>query len=514
MIRITAKTKFFIIIGAVFTGFTVLYWQHLLNLVSRWNHDDYSHCYLVVPVFIYLVWLVRDKIDWTSSNKGVLGLSIIFLSMLVLITGRLGSLELLIFVSIWMSLIGLFLFYFGNSNLKYIAFPFAILFFAIPYPPFINNMISQKLKLWSSSLAEMMLKVLTIPVYREGNIIDLGVAQLQIVDACSGLRYLFPTMFMALLIGRFFLRSNFSRFILFAVSPLLCLFSNSLRIAVTGILVKFIDPQLAEGFFHDFSGWLVYMFTILFLGLATFLLKKREGLVRMEEKNDYSDPFNPGELKPKLLFGKTAVIMLLFFGAFTVQSGMLKTHSDLNRQDFSIFPEQIDNWQGQRTSLSESIQRRLWADDYLSANFTNPVTDNTLQLLVSYYESQTTRKTAHAPTSCLTGEGWMLLDRRVSPPNPENGRYFPVQSMMMEKGGKRILANFWFDQRGRHITSEYLNKFYLLRDAIFMKRTDGALVRVEMIMHNNQSIDEAQYLLDYFILQLHQYLRPYIPGEE
>ena len=122
---------------------------------------------------------------------------IIFFSMLVMSMGRLGSLETLVYFSMWMSLLGIFLFIFGTAVLRHITFPFAVLLFAIPLPAFLNNMVSFNLKLWSSALAEQVLKLLSVPVFREGNIIDLGVTQLQVVDACSWLRYLFPTMLMA-----------------------------------------------------------------------------------------------------------------------------------------------------------------------------------------------------------------------------------------------------------------------------------------------------------------------------
>ncbi|EFI35283.1 eight transmembrane protein EpsH [Desulfonatronospira thiodismutans ASO3-1] len=505
--------KHWILAGAVLSVWVVLYLPYFGNMAGQWGHEDYSHAYLVPPVFLYLLWLSKDRFVWSTRDAGLWGFLIIICSMLVMSMGRLGSLETLIYFSMWMSLLGIFLFIFGTAVLRHITFPFAVLLFAIPLPAFLNNMVSFKLKLWSSALAEQILKLLSVPVFREGNIIDLGVTQLQVVDACSGLRYLFPTMLMAMLIGRFFLRSSTSRIILFALSPLLSLLSNSMRVAVTGVLARYIDPRLAEGFFHDFSGWLVYMFTLVFLGGVTLFLRKLETsrtMVQDDSAGRDTAVYSGYGIKRPMI--KTAAILLVFISSLLLQSHMLHAQISPERKDFDCFPDRIAGWEGERLYLSQGILDSLWADDYVSGSFFHPETGNSLHLLVSYYEAQTTRKTAHAPTSCLLGSGWLMQSRELAPPSPVNGRDFPVQSMVMEQGGRRILANFWFDQRGRHITSEYWNKAYLFLDAVLMRRTDGALVRVEMFMLPGQSREEAQVVLDGFVAELKELLGAYVPG--
>lgn len=443
------------------------------------------------------------------------GLLILLLAMLVFLMGRLGSLETLVYASMWISLAGIALMLMGLRSLRAIFFPFLILAFAVPLPGFFNNLLSFKLRLWSSALAEKVLQVLSIPVFREGNIIDLGVTQLQVVDACSGLRYLFPTMLMALLVGHFFLSRTWTRVVLFALCPLLTLVSNALRIAVTGVLVRYFNPQLAEGFFHDFSGWLVYMFTLLFLGGLTMVLRRLEKRAPAQDSQKDSEPGAGGRisacLAPWPIVLAAGLVLGLGWGA---QAHILDTQTVPERRSFSNFPQQIAGWQGERLYLSQNILDSLWADDYVSGNFRNPQTGNTLHLLVSYYRTQTTQKTAHAPTTCLLGGGWSLEKKEVVPPNPQAGREFPVQRMLLEQGGARILSNFWFEQRGRVITSEYLNKFFLFWDALTMGRTDGALVRVELYLHPGQTVNEGQRLLDRFLAELRHSLQNYVPGRD
>ena len=128
-----------------------------------------------------------------------------------------------------------------------------------------------------------------------------------------------------------------------------------------------------------------------------------------------------------------------------------------------------------------------------------------------YYETQTTQHTAHAPTSCLLGSGWTVEQKRVVGPDAATGRDFPVTQMRLRLGSQVILSNFWFEMRGRHITSEYLNKLYLIWDALTRQRTDGALVRAEMVLLPGQSLEEGQAVLDTFIVPLKEELGRYIP---
>lgn len=513
-IKYWMQNRHFLWIILSFIAWIIIYINHFYPLVGQWNNEDNSHSYLVVPVFLYLLWLERKKIVFYGSNNFFIGLTIIFFSMIIMIMGRLGSLETLIYISMWISLAGIFLFFLGHHIFRFIVFPFIILLFAIPLPAFVNNIVSLKLKLWSSSLAVNILKGLSIPVYREGNIIDLGVAQLQVVDACSGLRYLFPTIFLSLLAGRFFLKSNWSRTILVLISPFLTIISNSLRVAVTGVLVRYVDPRLAEGFFHDFSGWLVYMFMLLLLGGVTLAFKYIENRYDFPNRNaDSASMTASGHAGlSRYTPWKSVLVLLIFMSASLFQMHMVNSQVVPERKNFSNFPEDIGSWQGDRFTLSREVLNSLWADDYMGGYYFNPSTGNSIHLLISYYETQTTRKTAHAPTSCLLGGGWILLSKKVVEPDLENGRTFPVRAMLMEQAGSRILSNFWFEQRGRLITSEYLNKIYLFWDSIIINRTDGALIRAEMYLQPGQTMAEGQKLMDVFLADLKDILDGYIPG--
>ena len=217
----------------------------------------------------------------------------------------------------------------------------------------------------------------------------------------------------------------------------------------------------------------------------------------------------PGHGKYHWVHGVVAGLFLLVI-QFT-GTHLVAAQATPHRTDFSGFPMSIGAWEGKRIFLDQKILDSLWADDYVTGTFFNASTGNTLQLLVSYYNSQTTYHTAHAPTSCLLGGGWSIIEKQELPSSAATDRGFPVHQMVMEKDGKLLLSNFWFQQRGRTITNEWANKVYLFWDAAAHGRTDGALVRVEMILLQGQSQEQAQRILDGYTVALSGVLKTYIP---
>ena len=150
-------------------------------------------------------------------------------------------------------------FCFTDGGFGNLAFPLLILAFIVPLPPYINRILTFQLKLAASEIATFMLRLSGVSVFLDGNIIDLGITQLQVVEACSGLRYLMPLFLLALLIGYFFTKGWWRNGVLVMLVIPLSVFFNSLRIWMSGILTVKGHPELVENFFHDFSGWVIFM---------------------------------------------------------------------------------------------------------------------------------------------------------------------------------------------------------------------------------------------------------------
>lgn len=505
------------------------------------NNEDFSYGFLVPLVAVYFAWQHRQRIAADLGGRtwpGYLGLCA---AGGLLVVGRIGSLETLIFLAMWLSVASITFVLLGARPMPRLSFPLLILLFTIPPPPFVEQVMSFNLRLMSSALASEMLELLSVPVFREGNIIDLGSIRLQVVDACSGLRYFLPTLFMSLLVGKFFNKRPLVRVLLFLSSAPISIGFNAVRITMTGILVRYVSPALAEGFFHDFQGWVTYLITLVLLfGVSTALRRlERQPLPAAQPEAQPAPeaapmetagtpdrlasepaPPQPAELAedapaapagrvPGLAPGLALTAMLL---AIALALGSITSAQVIPKwRSLSEFPLAIGEWEGLRIPLDQESLASLGCDDYVMAAFRHRTTRQPLHLMIPFYKAQTAQHTAHAPTSCMLGAGWEILSKQSLGPNPTSGRDFPVKQMILSKSGTLLLSNFWFQQRGRIIDNEFANKLYLLWDALGKRRTDGALIRVEMVLPNGMSPDQGQLELDRFTVQVRSLLRDFLP---
>ncbi len=165
----------------------------LQRLLLSWDSGDNSYGYLVIPLFLYLCWEKRNTFHFGQFSWSITGVAITVLATLLVLIGEAGSIETLIFVGIWGSIVGIMVTLYGK-RVRHLLFPLLILLFIVPLPPYINQTLTFQLKLMASSLSVVMLRASGVSVVMDGNILDLGVAQLQVVDACSGLRYVMPML--------------------------------------------------------------------------------------------------------------------------------------------------------------------------------------------------------------------------------------------------------------------------------------------------------------------------------
>ena len=554
----------FLFPAAIFLCFIIAYWTSYQKMSIRWAGGDNNYCYLVIPLFVYLLWDKRNKgaqgprlkaqgeEDRRSEDKkvgrlegeqvdgfrfgefswSIFGLIPLLFSIGFIFVGEMGSVETLLYIGIWGCVVGLVVVLYG-WRIRYLIFPLVILAFIVPLPPFVNRMLTFQLKLAASTIATAMLRLSGVSVFQDGNIIDLGVSQLQVVDACSGLRYLIPLVLLALLVGYFFSNGLWRRVVLlFFVIPISVIL-NSFRIWITGILTINGHGELAENLFHDFTGWLVFMIAGAMLFGVTLVLKKiglrdkdksglrikDQGLRRKDENEDYGSSKDykennkgaapvAGMTKPIAL---TAIVCLMFITSGYALKKIPSARNLPQREDFKSFPMQIGEWQGKRSYIDKEILDQLWADDYVQATYFKPNSRNAIHVLIPFYEYQGTRHTAHAPQSCLLGGGWALTESKERTIKLDDGKQITLMTMNLEKGNAKILGSYFFFMRGRVITSPWINKFYLMWDSFSRQRTDGALVRAELVVAPGQSMDEAWGELAGFIAGLWEVLPRYVP---
>jgi exosortase D (VPLPA-CTERM-specific) len=485
----------------------------LQKLQIQWSSGDNSYAYLIVPLFIYLCWEKKASFRFGEFSWHIWGIIPAAASVIIMFAGELGSMETLLYIGIWGSIVSVMAALYGR-RLRYLWFPLLILAFIVPLPPFVNRMLTFNLKLAASSLSVMMLRLADVSVLQDGNIIDLGITQLQVVDACSGLRYLMPLILMALLFGYFYCRRWWQNAVLLITVIPLSIIVNGLRIFATGMLHVWGHPELAEDFFHDFSGWIVFMLAgAILLGISLILRRIGDGEQGIRGKGDQkvrrtevSD--NSGWKKPVAI---TAILCLLFVGSGYALQKLPSAANMPQRTSFETFPMTIGDWQAKRDYLSQDILNSLWSDDYVSATYFNNDRRHAIHLLIPFYEYQGTRHTAHAPQSCMLGGGWALIGSQERTVTTADGTQFPIMTSIWEKGDTRVLGSYFFFQRGRTITSPWMNKYWLMVDAFTRQRTDGALVRAEMTLPSNQSLDDAYKVLEGFVGRVYAMLPEYVP---
>jgi exosortase len=250
----------------------ILYAKNFAKLFSDWMIDEnYSHGFFVPVAFFWMLWQRREQLANARISPRPWGLAIVVLALIQLAAGTLGAENFVANSSLLVLLCGIALFLFGAEMLKLVAFPIAWLLFMIPLPSIIFYSITFPLQLLASRLAVIILDILRVPSVCEGNVLYLANFTAGVAEACSGIRSLISMLAFAVLIGYLLSMSLRSRLILAIAAVPIALGMNATRVAGTGILGNYFGAHWAEGFFHTFSGWL------LFLGSLGFML----GLVRI-----------------------------------------------------------------------------------------------------------------------------------------------------------------------------------------------------------------------------------------
>ena len=238
-------------------------------LVRQWaQDDDYSHGFFVVPLAAYFAWERRDALRAAPWRPSGLGLAVLGASLLFFVAGQFGSELFLTRVSLIGVLAGLVLFIAGREHFRILAFPLAFLLLMVPLPAILFDQIAFPLQMLASQVGETAISAAGIPVFREGNILQLPGRSLEVAEACSGIRSLMSLLMLAVVLGYFTERSTGARIAIVLAAVPIAVVANATRVAGTGIASYWISPAAAEGFFHTFSGWL--MFVVALAGLLAF----------------------------------------------------------------------------------------------------------------------------------------------------------------------------------------------------------------------------------------------------
>lgn len=488
-----------IIIGCVL----LIYWPVLTRLlIYLSNNDDYSYGLIIPFVSAYIIYQKWPQIQQTPKQPSWWGFLFIIGGLLLNIIGELAADLYVPRISFIVTLSGILILLGGWHLVRLLLFPLLLLVLMVPLPELITNKLTMPLQLISSNLAANFLQLIGIPVHRQGNIIDLGVRQMQIVDACSGLRYILALLALGVIFCYFYQRQIWKIIILLLTLIPATIFANGIRVAGMGIF-----PALLEGFWHAFSGWLIFVFCFGILAGVNYILNRlsppKNGKAPKDDIELLKNVSQPEKSAWSWGYAIAGAAIILTFIPITQRASYAPNFP--LRQGFEDFPMRIDSWKGRQVYIDPGMVAETKSHAHLNAEYSNPE-QGWVSLWIAYYETQ--KKAGgfvHSPKGCFVASGWEIEKNKII----DIGKDKPVNWMIVNRSGEKLLVYYWFLQRGRWLADETSNKFFMAYDGFLRRRTDGALIR--LITPVGNSLETAQQRLTVFAQGLAPILNNYIP---
>jgi exosortase len=274
-----------------------------------WEDENYSHGLLIPFIIGYILWSERDRLRRVPARASLwLGGAGVFVALLALWAGTAGAELFTQRMSLVLMIASIVVYFWGLRLLRFVLVPLALLVLAIPIPAILFNKIAFPLQLFASRCAVWAMRLFDIPVLRQGNVIELmplnatTPKRLEVVEACSGIRSLMTLVTLAVVFayfthpksegsgggvgivgrGRGALRAlksyGFWRSLILVLSAVpIAILTNALRVSGTGVLAHYYGTKVADGFFHSFSGWVVYIAAFILLLVVGWLLDRISG---------------------------------------------------------------------------------------------------------------------------------------------------------------------------------------------------------------------------------------------
>lgn len=500
--------------AAVFATIAI-FWEAFGNLLERWGaQQELSHSYFIPLISLWLVWTNRENVAASVGRPSTVGAGLFLAACLLALLGRITESFLFQQIGIVIAIAGLVAGFGGVSLLRATAAPIAFLFFAVPPPFMLITILSWKFQEWSSVLGVSMLQLMNVPVFLTGNIIDLGDYKLQVAEACSGLRYLFPFISLGLMTAYIYRGPIWHKAVIVAATVPITIFMNSFRIAVTGGLVQAYGTSHAEGALHFFEGWVVFVLCLAaLLGVVAAL-----GLLQRPRISAFAALGSPdlpkvapsagrfGRLPAFALIAATGVIALVAARAASVEALIIP-----ERARFAEIPAEFPDWRHQVRELTPDVAEVIGADDTIVVDFLSPDGDY-LNIYAAYLEARRDGRSWHSPRQCIPGGGWEIKSHTVVDGGDFNGARLHYNRLLIENRGARQLVYYWYPQRGRHVANEFMMRFLLTVDAVARRRSDGAMVRLLTDVKAGESVDDAEERLRATLAKVEEFLPKYVPN--
>ncbi len=501
----------------VVAGLAINSWDGLVFMVHKWSSEVYGHGYFIPVITVLLIAQKRRELSALELRGAWAGTVVALAGLTFAALGELATLFVIIQYGFLATLFGIVLSFVGWRGIRHIWLPLVYLAFMIPLPQFLYGNLSAEMQLVSSSFGVWFIRLAGIPVFLSGNIIDLGEYKLQVVEACSGLRYLFPLMSFAFLIAYLYKGPFWHKALLFLSTVPITIVMNSLRIAMIGIAFETGGVDTAEGALHFIQGWTIFMACVAILFAETWLLMRISGdgtplyrAFRLDLPKPVADPaMTLRHGLPRPFLGCVGLVLLAL--ATSILMAQRATASLPARDSLVAFPMRVGDWKGRQFGLEKKILDVLDVDDYIIANYMRPGDPVHVNFYVAYYASQKAGSAAHSPRSCIPGGGWRITELSERAIDNSGGSPLVVNRVVIKKGNLTQLVYYWFEGQGRVLTNEYLIKWFLLWDGVTRNRTDGSLVRLVTRVTEEATFEQADRRLAEFVRAVYPQFPAYMP---
>ena len=498
-----------------------IFWIGLRSLAVAWSTAEYSHGPLIplVSLYLFLRELRRDDRGPTAATVNRLpGILLILFALSFAIFGNLVQIPDLVTYALILWIGGLVLVGFGWQEGRKHGLPVLHLIFMLPLPTFVFWKLTIFLQLVSSQLGVWFIGLAGVPVFLEGNVIDLGVYQLQVAEACSGLRYLFPILSFSYLFSILYRGPLWHKAVLLVMAAPLTVLMNSFRIGVIGVLVDRYGIAQAEGFLHFFEGWVIFGLCVGILFLTAIVLQRLTANPQPLADTIDLEFDGLGHQAARLLGlqasrGGIAAALISVAVAMAFVLAPTAKQVTVDRDVFALFPREIGDWSGSVQRLQPNIERVLGASDYINAIYSTSGEQQYVSFFSAWYVKQTEGDGIHSPEVCLPAGGWEISSIAATPISMPGTIYgdFRVNRAVIQKGMETQLVYYWFEQRGRRMTSDYKAKASVIYDSLTRGRTDGAIVRFITPIGPEETEADADARLQRFMTSLLPDLPRFIP---
>jgi len=510
------------LIGLLFLLFA-LYAKIVPDMVMDWyNDENYSHGFLVPLISGYFLYTRWQELKDSPAIPLKAGLLVVVLGLLQLLIGWLGTEYFTMRSSLIVLLAGLILSFFGASVFRVLTLPLAYLFFMVPIPYIIYDAAAFPLKLFVTKASVFTLKAIGVVVLREGNIIMFPATTLEVADACSGIRSLVSLLALAVAYAFFIRITPWKRWLLICSAIPIAIFTNAVRVIVTGLLAQHWGEKAAQGFFHEFAGLAVFgVAMVMLVSFGAVLTRWEKKIADSEQKTEDRgqkeslEVVEVKELKKEeerescRISLPTVVAVLIMFGAVGLY---INLHQDLQvpiKKSFDQFPVAISSWRMVGESyLSANVQKVLKATDTISRQYANS-DGKKVSLYIGYHGGGKDSGGIHSPKHCLPGSGWYEVSTKKTGLDLAGEKINLVQSVY-QKGSEKEVFIYWFQARNKTINDEYSLKLAEITNSLLYRRRDTAFIRISVPFETDQQAAIA--IGELFLRDVFPALQEFLPG--